>query len=112
MRRDDATSAWRRRVGLLLISLATALQLDAAIAQVATPTPEQVDAFQSLSPEQQRAVLDAAASGSGASRTERAPESPILTQPRAESTETAVPVGPERLAFGSTLLLTVSIKVE
>lgn len=112
MRRDDATPARFSWARLLWIALLSVVQLESAVAQVANPTPEQLEAFRSMTPEQQRAVLEAASSGNGSSRTERAPEMPTLMQPRYEQQEAPVPVGPDRLAFGSALLLNVEIKTE
>ena len=80
------------------------------VAQTPTPTAEQLETFQNLSPEQQRAVLEAMGSGSdtGTTRTDKRLETPATVRPKPLSTEDLrrlSPDGEPRLAAGDTLII-------
>jgi len=80
-----------------------------AVAQ--TPSAEQAEAFRNLTPEQQRALLEAMGSGSGevgGTRSDRRLETPSTVSPRSvgEARERSLsPDGQPRLAAGDTLIV-------
>jgi polysaccharide export outer membrane protein len=74
-------------------------------------TPDQVEAFRNLPPDQQQAVLEAMRNGNGSTGRR---DAQLSTQPTtAPATETApqtpVEMGPPRIAAGATLLLDVNV---
>lgn len=76
-------------------------------------TPEQLEIFQSLPPDQQRAVLEALGGRqSGRQPTGQQLEFPQTVQPRLlqDQEQQVAPVGPPRLAAGDTILLELEIK--
>jgi polysaccharide export outer membrane protein len=79
-----------------------------ALAQ--TPTQEQLDAFQNLSPDQQRAVLEAVR-GQGVSTTRRDQplSAPAPSAPNQAAAASDQPGGPPRIEPASTLLLDVTL---
>lgn len=93
---------------LLMVSFTVPL---ASHAQTQTPTPEQLEAFRNLPPDQQRAVLETmGGQGSGTSRRDRQLAVPSGTpQPQQPMEPPAESVGPPRTAAGSTLLLGVTV---
>ena len=83
-----------------------------ASAQTSSPTAEQLETFQNLSPDQQRAVLEAMGSGSelsGTTKTDKRLESPATVRPKmpssAEDQRRLSPDGEPRLAAGDTLII-------
>ncbi|HJS91153.1 MAG TPA: SLBB domain-containing protein [Steroidobacteraceae bacterium] len=109
----------RRACVLLVLLLAATLQLHAQTLP-SSITPEQLQIFQSLSPEQQQAVLSAlkgngAAGALGASPANQLPSSaaqglqgaPGMQGPQPNAAMQQLPPGPPRLQPNSVLLLTV-----
>jgi protein involved in polysaccharide export with SLBB domain len=98
-----------RSLLVVLMSVAGLASAPAAVGQ--TPTPEQMEAFRDLSPEQQRTVLEAmGASGgqTGTSRSDQRVESPATVRPRStlnERERSLSPDGEPRLAAGDTLIV-------
>ena len=96
---------------LLRALLAVLLVIGSISHSTSAQTPEQVETFRNLPPDQQQAVLEAMRNGNG-STGRRDPQ--LSTQPTtAPATETApqIPVetGPPRIAAGATLLLDVNV---
>lgn len=80
-------------------------------AQTQTPTPQQLEAFRNLPPDQQRAVLEAMGGQSGAQRRDQQLTAPQTTAPADQSqpVKPLEPPGPPRIAAGGTLLLDVTV---
>lgn len=95
---------------LVVVSLLVGLGAAPAVISQ-TPTTEQVEAFQNLTPEQQRTVLEAMGSGSGQSgttRTDQRIQTPPTVLPRSTADErlrNLTPDGEPRLAAGDTLIV-------
>lgn len=96
----------------VLAGLATLLLAGQGIAQTPAPSAEQLRIFQSMTPEQQQAVLEAA----GASAPGRRTEQPLTTFPTMQpagvfpdGNSAPVEEGPPRLEPGSTLMLAVTL---
>src|SRR4051812_37293234 len=81
-------------------------------------TPEQIEAFRNLPPEQQQAVLDAMRNGNGTgSTTSTRRDAPLATPSTvAPAAGTAPPspidMGPPRIAAGATLLLAATVPAQ
>jgi polysaccharide biosynthesis/export protein len=106
-----ARAAVLGRVALLL----TVLAVPFAFAQAAeSPTPEQLEAFRNLSPEQQKAVLDAMSEPGGPTIEESQPQAQDLPAQqnvrRAQPERPQEPVGPVRIEPGSTLILLANLR--
>lgn len=81
-----------------------------------TPTPEQLEIFRNLPPDQQRAILEAAGGQNGAQRRDQQLTSPQTTAPANQRQQGQLgqmpptePPGPPRIAAGGTLLLDVTL---
>jgi polysaccharide export outer membrane protein len=103
-------------VAFFLLAVFLGGSLPAAAQTAATPTPAQLEAFKTLPPDQQKAVLDAMAGASrgGSQPSQRAP----AQQPRTES-QVPIPLetpatpsdlGPPRIDGPVTLVLDVAVK--
>jgi polysaccharide biosynthesis/export protein len=107
-------SRWLTPACVLLLLAGTCSHT--AIAQTArppstsTPTPEQIEAFRNLTPEQQRAVLDAAtrSNSGGQSVTEAPLQDPSVTMPGSLA-QPALPPGPPRIAGEGTIVINVTV---
>lgn len=100
-------ASWAAAAGLLLLTLLTG---SAAISQSSSPTPEQLETFQNLSPEQQRSILEAMGSGSrsGTTSTDERLKSPATVVPKGPAVEDErrlSPDGEPRLAAGDSLIV-------
>src|SRR5262245_54197228 len=76
----------------------------ASLSGAQTPTPQQLDMYRNLSPEQQRAILDSLGRGGASTTTNRPLEFPQTVTPRERDTEPTIP-GEVRIASGDTLIL-------
>ncbi|HUQ51474.1 MAG TPA: polysaccharide biosynthesis/export family protein, partial [Gammaproteobacteria bacterium] len=72
------------------------------------PTPEQLEIFRNLPPDQQRAILDEVAGGNGSLRSEDPLATPRVTAP-ADRFPRPEPEGPPRMERGQAVLLEVDI---
>ena len=123
VRPDSSALFLRRVVASVCTFLATFTSTDAA-AQTQTPTPDQIDIFRSLTPEQQEAILQSMDRGGSTTtpgvRSERRPDFPqTVRRPARERAEDADaedgfdqqgrPREP-RLKGGDTVLLTLEIR--
>jgi protein involved in polysaccharide export with SLBB domain len=102
-----------RAVWALLAALMVAAFQPAA-AQTPTPTPQQLEVFRNLSPEQQQAILDSIGGQDGAAgRRDQQLKTPQTTAPtipgQAGTEPAAEPPGPPRMLAGGTLLLDVTV---
>jgi polysaccharide export outer membrane protein len=91
--------------------LALLLVISSISHSASAQTPDQVEAFRNLPPDQQQAVLEAMRNGNGSTGRR---DAQLSTQPTtAPATETApqtpVEMGPPRIAAGATLLLDVNV---
>src|SRR5688500_1818128 len=96
---------------LLRALLALLLVIGSISHSASAQTPDQVEAFRNLPPDQQQAVLEAMRNGNGSTGRR---DAQLSTQPTtAPATETApqtpVEMGPPRIAAGATLLLDVNV---
>src|SRR5262245_54594027 len=86
-----------------------------AAAQTPTPTPQQLEVFRNLPPDQQKQVLDAIGGSQDGttSRRDQQLSTPQTTAPanplQPGQLPQAQPVGPPRIAAGATLLLDVTV---
>jgi polysaccharide biosynthesis/export protein len=82
-----------------------------AAAQNQTPTPQQLEVFRNLPPDQQRAVLEAVSGQGAAQRRDEQLATPQTTAPASQGQleEPLEPPGPPRIAAGGTLLLDVTL---
>lgn len=106
---------WIVARGLVFLFLSSLTpQLGLAQAAPATPTPEQIEVFRNLPPDQQRTVLEAVTERSGASRREdESLPDPNVTAPLESREGTPlerIERGPPRIEGGATLVLEVSVK--
>jgi polysaccharide biosynthesis/export protein len=109
-------SRWLTPAWVLLLLLAgtyshTAIAQTARPPSTSTPTPEQIEAFRDLSPEQQRAVLDAASrsnSPGGQPVTDDPLQDPSVTTP-GTLLQPALPPGPPRIAGDGTIVIKVTV---
>src|SRR5688572_6322950 len=104
------------RVSLAVCAVLAALTIVAfhsASAQTQTPTPQQLEVFRNLPPDQQRAVLEAVGGQNGAQRRDQQLTTPQTTAPVDQAQPGQMsptePPGPPRIAAGGTLLLDVSV---
>lgn len=97
------------RVLVLSFSMLAVLVGLAAPAVAQTPTPEQLELFRQLPPEQQRAVLEQMNTGRGARSTSRPIEFPATSVPKQTEDAGFVELEP-RFRGNDTLLLTVEIR--
>lgn len=108
---DGPAGVWLR-LTLLLIALFGA-SAPVATAQSQTPTPEQLETFRNLPPDQQRAVLEAVRGQSTPQRRDAPLATPQTTAPVSPPpTEQAQTAGPPRTGPGSTLILDVQLREE
>lgn len=100
-----ARAGFLTRVALLWVGL-----LSLTLAHAQTPTPDQLEAFRNLPPDQQRELLEAMSGrGGGTSRRDPQLAAPAPMPQQQPTEEPAEPVGPPRIAAGSTLLLDVTL---
>jgi|HigsolmetaAR202D_1030399.scaffolds.fasta_scaffold06461_3 Periplasmic protein involved in polysaccharide export len=105
-------SSWRQLARALTLLIVCSFSLSAA-----AQTPEQLEIFRNLSPDQQRAILEAmqgtsGASAAGVSVRGRRPEFPEIVRPRALAEQEASgdpPPASDRLGPGDTILLHLEI---
>jgi polysaccharide biosynthesis/export protein len=105
--------AWPFQLPMLLRALvALALAIASVSHSASAQTPEQLETFRNLPPDQQRAVLEAMGGQGGAQRRDAQLATPQTTAPAPELVPGAVPpveLGPPRMGAGATLLLDVSV---
>lgn len=101
-----------RAVCAVLAAL-TIVAFQSASAQTQAPTPQQLEVFRNLPPDQQRAVLEAVGGQNAAQRRDQQLTTPQTTAPANQAQPGQMPptepLGPPRIAAGGTLLLDVTL---